>query len=133
MTIVERHQSGLFLKSKSNSAIVLFAQISPIRLFTISVSKYFVLSLSFFASFRVCLGHSKKLGSQKIAAASGMVSTIWTILVLNSSYCHVLLAFTTGRHWQPAKLRSMSSTNRLAANSQRLISNATLMDRFLLI
>ena len=85
MTVVECHQSGLFLKSRSNSAIVLFAQIYLIRSFTISTLRFFVLSPSFFVSFRVCLGHSKKLGSQKIAAASGIASTIHTVLAFNSS------------------------------------------------
>ena len=61
MTVVECYQSKLFLKSRSNSAIVLFAQIYPIRSFTILALRFFILSLSFFTSFKVCLEHSRKL------------------------------------------------------------------------
>ncbi len=98
MTVVKCHQSGLFLKSRSKSTMILFAQICPIRLFDISALRFFFLSPSFFANFRVCLGYNKKLGSQKIAAASGMDSTIQTILGFHSSCYHNLLAFTARGH-----------------------------------
>lgn len=130
MTAVERHHSKLFLKSKSNSAIGLLAQICPICLFITMIFNFFVLVPSFLVRLKICLGHSAKLGSQKIGAASRIGSTIQTILLFNSSCCHILLAFMTLEHWQLAKLRFISSLKQSLANSQQSRSNALLNNRF---
>lgn len=94
MTAVKRHHFKLFVKSKSNFAIVLLAQICPIRLFIILAFHFFILNLSFFARLKIYLRYSTKLRSQKIAKPNKMVLTIQTILLFNSSYCYALFVFT---------------------------------------
>ncbi len=77
MTVIEFYQSGLLAKSLSNPASVLLAEICSIRSLTMSVLRFFVLRPSFFARLSVCRAQGTKLpGSQKMAAASGMTSTM---------------------------------------------------------
>ena len=66
-------------------------------------------------------GQDTKLGFQKIAAASGIVSAMQTRLRSRSSICHGLFNLTAGGHPHTAKLRSTSSSAWLLANGQVLM------------
>ena len=131
MTAVERYHSGLFVKNTSNSAIILLAQICPIHLFITLAFNPLVLSPCFFTRLKICLGYNAKLGSQKIAAASGIASTIQIVILFNSSCCHDLLNFTTWGYWQPTKLRSTSSPEHSLANGQQSRSNTFVNNCFI--
>ncbi len=131
MTVVELHQSGLLAKSSSNLASVLLAQICSIRSLTISILRIFVLRPSFFARLSVCQAQGTKLPrSEKMAAASGMASTMQTNFQSRSFCCHGLLGFNAGGHWQLAKLRSTSSPVRSLANGRLSRLKALSNDRF---
>ena len=73
------------------------------------------------ARLSVWRGKGTKLGSQKIAAASGIVSIIQAGLHSRSSICHDLFNLTAGRHLHTAKLRSTSSLMWLSANGRVLM------------
>ena len=76
MTAVALHQSGFSLKSVSNCSIVLLAQINCMHSLTRVLKRFLVLRPIFLARLSVWHGQGTKLGSQKIAAASGIISTI---------------------------------------------------------
>ena len=76
MTAVALYQSGFSLKSASNCPIVLLAQIDYMRSLTRVLKRFLVLRPIFLARLSVWHGQGTKLGSQKIAAASGIVSTM---------------------------------------------------------
>ena len=98
MTAVIFHQSGFSLKSAFNCPIVLLAQIDYMRFLTRALERFFVLKPSFVARLSVWRGQGTKLGSQKITAASGIVSTMQTGLHSRSSICHGLFNLTGGGH-----------------------------------
>ena len=74
MTAIEIHQSGLLLKSLSNYAIILLAQVFCMFSLTISLLKFFILRPSFLARLRVCRKQSTKIRSKKTAAANKIAS-----------------------------------------------------------
>ena len=121
MTAVALHQSGFSLKSASNCLIVLLAQIDCMRSLTRALGRFFVLRPSFLARLSVWRGQGTKLGSQKIAAASGIVSTMQAGLRSRSSICHGLFNLTAGGHPHTAKLRSTSFSAWLSANGRVLM------------
>ena len=121
MTAVAFHQSGFFLKSASNCPIVLLAQIDCMRSLTRALGRFFVLRPIFLARLSVWRGQSIKLGSLKIAAASGIISTMQAGLHFRSFFCHGLFNLTPGKHPHPAKLRSSSFSPWLSANGRVLM------------
>ena len=121
MTAVALHQSGFSLKSASNCPIVLLAQIDCMRSLTRVLERFLVLRPIFLARLSMWRGQGKKLGSQKIAAASGIVSTMQAGLCSRSSICHGLFNLTPGEHPHPAKLRSTSFSAWLSANDRVLM------------
>lgn len=127
MRSVKCHQSKLLAKSLSNSAIILFAQICPIRSLTKLFLTFLVLKPSFLASLSVCQVQSTKLRFQK------MTSTMQTYFQSRSSHCHALFAFIAGGDWQYAKLRLTSSLVWSFANNRQLRLKAILNDRFSLV
>ena len=66
-------------------------------------------------------GQGTKLGSQKIAATSGIVSTMQAGLCSRSSICHVLFNLTPGEHSHPTKRKSTFFLAWLLANGQVLM------------
>ena len=76
MIAVALQQSEFSLKSVFNSPIVLLAQINCMRSLTRALERFFVLRPNFVARLSVWRGQDSKLGSQKIAATNGIVSTI---------------------------------------------------------
>ena len=121
MTAVALHQSGFSLKSASNCPIILLAQIDCIRSLTRVLERFLVLKPIFLARLSVWRGQGIKLGSQKIAATSGIVSMMQAGLHSRSSICYGLFNLTPGEHLHPAKLRSTSSSAWLLANGQVLM------------
>ena len=121
MTAVAIHQSGFSLKSASNYSIVLLVQINCMRSLTRVLERFLVLRSIFLVRLSVWRGQSTKLGSQKIAAASRIVSTMQAGFRSRSSICHGLFNLTPGEHPHPAKLRSTFSSVWLSANGQVLM------------
>ena len=121
MTAVALHQSGFSLKSASNCPIVLLAQINCMRCLTRVLERFLILRPIFLARLSVWCGQGTKLRSQKIAAASGIVSTMQAGLRFRSSICHGLFNLTPAEHPHPAKLRSTSSSAWLSANGRALM------------
>ena len=91
------------------------------RSLTRALEKFFVLRPSFVARLSVWRGQGTKVGSQKIAAANGIVSTMQAGLCSISSICHGLFNLTAGGHPHIAKLRLTSSSTWLSANGRVLI------------
>ena len=85
------------------------------------LERFLVLKPIFLARLSVWHGQGTKLGSQKIVAASEIVSTMQAGLYFRSSICHSLFNLTPGEHLHPAKLRSTSSSTCLSANSWALM------------
>ena len=121
MTAVAFHQSGFSLKSTSHCPIVLLAQIDYIRYLNRVLGRFFVLRPSFVARLSVWRGQGTKLGSQKIAAASEIVSTMQAGLHSRSSICHSLFNLIAKGHPHTAKLRLTPSLAWLLANGQVLM------------
>ena len=121
MTAVALHQSGFSLKSASNCPIVLLAQIDYMRFLTRALERFFVLKPSFVARISVWHKQGTKLGSQKIAATSKIVSIMQSGLRARSSICHGLFNLTTGGHPHTAKLRLTSFLAWLSANGRVLM------------
>ena len=109
------------MKSASQCPIILLAQINCMHSLTRILERFFVLRPIFLARLSVWCGQGTKLGSQKIAAASGIVSTMQAGLCSRSSICHGLFNLTPGEHPHPAKLRSTSFSAWLLANGRVLI------------
>ena len=121
MTAVAFHQSGFSLKSVSNCPIVLSAQINCMHFLTMALERSFILKSIFLARLSVCCGQSTKLGPQKIAATSEIVSMMQAGLRSRSSICHGLFNLTPGEHPHPAKLRSIFSLAWLSVNARVLM------------
>ena len=91
------------------------------RSLTRVLERFLILKPSFMARLNVWRGQSTKLGSQKIAATSGIVLTMQACLYSRSSICYDLFNLIVGGHSQPAKLRSTSFLAWLLANGRVLI------------
>lgn len=76
MIIVDLHQPEFSLKSSSNCAVILSAQIFYIHSLNMSILSAFVVSPSFFARLSVCRRQKIKLRFQKVFGANGIASII---------------------------------------------------------
>ena len=121
MTAVTLHQSGFSLKSASNCPIVLLAQINCMSSLTRVLERFLILNPIFLARLSVWRRQGTKLESQKIAAASEIISTMQSGLRSRSSICYGLFNLTPGEHPHPAKLRSTSFLAWLLANGRVLM------------
>ena len=100
---------------------MLLAQIDCICSLIKALERYLSLKPSFLARLSVWHRQSTKLGSQKIATAHDIISTMQIGLRSRSSICQSLFNLTAGGHLHPAKLRSTAFSMWLLANSQVLI------------
>ena len=91
------------------------------RSLTRVLERFLILKPSFLARLSVWRRQSTKLGSQKIAAASIIVSTMEVDLRSRSSICHGLFNLTARGHSHPTKLRSTSFLAWLLADGRVLI------------
>ena len=121
MTAVALHQSRFFLKNASNCLIVLLAQIDCMHSLTRALERFLVLRPIFLTKLSVWRGKGTKLRSQKIAAASKIVSTMHAGLCSRSFICHDLFNLTPKEHLYPTNLRFTSFLAWLLANSRVLI------------
>ena len=91
------------------------------RCLTRALERFLVLRPRFLVRLSVWRRQSTKLSFQKIAATSGIISTIETGFCSRSSICLDLFNLNAKSHPQPAKLRLTSSLAWLLANGQVLI------------
>ena len=121
MTAVALHQSEFSLKSASNYPIILLAQIDCMRSLTRVLEMCLVLRSIFSGKIQRVTRVRHKIGIQKIAAASGIVSIMQASLCFRSSICHSQFHLTAKEHLHPAKLRSTFSLTWSSAHSRVLM------------